>query len=63
MAQRVNLAHQGIVIGAWDIDQLPEEWLDAMMGFVDDLPGMSAQFDEFERRRAAWRKKFKGAAQ
>lgn len=35
MAQQINIQHGGAVIGAWEIEQLPDEWLDAFQGLAD----------------------------
>jgi len=39
-ARSVNLAHGGTVISAWDIDELPEEFVDACEALVKDLPNI-----------------------
>jgi len=39
-ARAVNLAHGGTVISAWDIDELPEEFVDACDALVNDLPNI-----------------------
>ena len=39
-ARAVNMAHGGTVIGAWDVDDLPDEFVDACDALVNDLPKM-----------------------
>ena len=39
-ARKVNMAHGGTVIGAWDVDDLPDEFIDACKSIIEDLPGM-----------------------
>jgi len=50
------MAHGGTVIGAWDVDDLPEEFVDACDALVNDLPKMkrgTAKIDAYmEKVRA-----------
>ena len=50
------MAHGGTVIGAWDVDDLPEEFVDACDALVNDLPNMkrgTAKIDAYmEKVRA-----------
>ena len=39
-ARKVNQAHGGTVIGAWDVGNLPDEFIDACDAIVNDLPSM-----------------------
>jgi len=39
-ARAVNLAHGGTVVSAWEIDELPEEFVDACDALINDLPNM-----------------------
>jgi len=39
-ARAVNMAHGGTVISAWEVDNLPDEFVDACTAIVNDLPGM-----------------------
>lgn len=55
MARRVNQAHGGVIVAAWQVDDLPQDWLEAMAGIVDDLPNMKDQMQAFERNRERWR--------
>ena len=36
----MNMAHGGTVISAWEVDDLPDEFIDACDALVNDLPGM-----------------------
>jgi len=39
-ARAVNMAHGGTVISAWELDELPEEFVDACDALVNDLPNI-----------------------
>ena len=39
-ARAVNLAHGGTVVSAWDIDDLPDGFIDACDALINDLPNM-----------------------
>ena len=39
-ARAVNQAHGGTVISAWEVDDLPDEFVDACTAMVNDLPNM-----------------------
>lgn len=59
IARRINTYIGGGVIAPWEVDQLPEEWLDAINGLTIELPGMAKgyqQINEYlEKWRAQWR--------
>ena len=51
------MAHGGTVIGSWEVDQLPDEYIDACRALVLDLPGIQTGVSKveaiFAKRRAA----------
>ena len=55
LARMVNAAHGGPVIAAWEVDQLDDVTLDALVGFQRDLPGLMASAASSESRFAEWR--------
>jgi len=40
IARIINMAHGGTVIGSWEVDELPDEYIDACRALVVDLPGI-----------------------
>jgi hypothetical protein len=64
MAQRINQASGGAFVAPWEVDQLPDEWIDAASALVDDLPGMmqsrqqvKAVVDKWRNSSTAYRKR------
>jgi hypothetical protein len=55
LARYINMAHEGPVIGAWGVDDLPDEWIDAMTAIVTQLPSMQKGRAEVASHFAAWR--------
>ena len=53
LAKIINAQSGGTVIAPWEIDQLPEEWLDLLLGIGTDLQ----QMKEAQDRVDAWFKK------
>ena len=41
----------------WEVDELPEEWIDLFNGMVDELPAVTKMVEEQERQRDEWIKK------
>ena len=41
----------------WEVDELPEEWLDLFSGMVDELPAVRQMVQEQESMRQEWLKK------
>lgn len=39
-ARAVNMAHGGTVVSAWNVDDLPDEFIDACDALINDLPNM-----------------------
>lgn len=56
-AQAVNQVLGGVVVTPWNVDELPDEWLDAFQMFAKDLKDMVAQRQEAERVKARLKKK------
>jgi hypothetical protein len=40
IARIINTAHGGTVIGSWEVDELPEEYVEACRALVFRLPGI-----------------------
>lgn len=56
IARIVNRVHGAAVVSAWDVGQLPDEWVDVFIGIAIDLPRKQARrkaidqkFKEFEQ--------------
>lgn len=41
----------------WEVDEVPEEWMNAICGLLDDLPGMTAMVKQQESVRSSWLQK------
>ncbi len=48
----MNLAHGGTVVSAWDVDDLPDEFVDACEALVNDLPKMKKGLAKIESHMA-----------
>ena len=48
----MNLAHGGTVISAWEIDELPDEFVDACQSIIEDLPSMKRGNAKIEEHMA-----------
>lgn len=57
MAQMANRLHGGPVVAAWEIDQLPDDWLDAIVATSVELPEYERGFAKVEKHKVAWRAK------
>ena len=55
LANMTNRLHGGPVIAAWEIDQLPDDWLDAMVLTGIKLPELQRGFQKLEAYKATWR--------
>ena len=52
----MNMAHGGTVVSAWDVYDLPDEFIDACDALVNDLPNMKkgvAKIDAYMAKRRA----------
>lgn len=51
------MAHGGTVIGSWEVDNLPDEYIDTCEALIVDLPGIKEGVRKVEaimaKRRAA----------
>jgi hypothetical protein len=54
MAQRINHLHGGAVVAAWEVDELDEFWLMALMG-LSDLPRRQGPQKAIDRKFADFR--------
>lgn len=54
-AKHFNLACGGAVVAPWEVDQLPEEWLDAAEALISDVPSMQVGSRKVEDYLAKWR--------
>ncbi len=57
LAKYTNQAHGAPVIAAWDVTQLPDEWLDAMIALTTELPQIEKGYAVVEAHLSAWRAK------
>lgn len=39
-AREINEAFGGLVVMPWEVDELPEEWTDAVRALMEELPRM-----------------------
>lgn len=60
LAQRINRVSGGAVIAPWEVDQLPETWLDAFVALTDDLPEIRAARAEAARTVEEVKKRMAG---
>ena len=54
LASRINQASGGAVIAPWQVDDLPETWLDAFRFSVDELPSASMAMQKIRSAQNAW---------
>jgi hypothetical protein len=66
LAKLINFASGGAVIRPWEVDQLPQEWLDTFMMMLIDMPKVktAAQeiktiVDDIKRNHPTYGKRFK----
>lgn len=55
LAQRINQAAGGAVISPWEVNDLPDEWIDAAKGLTSELAELRAGTQQVEDRLARWR--------
>ncbi len=53
-AQKINQVMGGAAVMPWEVDELPEEWIDLFNGMVDELPAMAKMVQEQEQARGEW---------
>jgi len=56
-AQKINQVVGGAAVMPWEVDELPEEWIDLFNGMVDELPAVTRMVEEQEQARGEWLKK------
>jgi hypothetical protein len=56
-AQKINQVVGGAAVMPWEVDELPDEWLDVFVGMVDELPALMDLVKEQEKAREEWLKK------
>lgn len=56
-AKMINQVMGGAFVAPWDVDELPDEWLDVFRALAVDLPGLRAGKAQVEERLEKWRKK------
>ena len=49
LAQQINMISNGAVIAPWEIDHLPEEWIEIILGMSTDLPEMKKARDNVQK--------------
>ncbi len=54
-ARQVNQAAGGTVIAPWEVDELPEEWLDAAEALIVETVEMRQGYAEIEDHLGKWR--------
>jgi hypothetical protein len=57
-AKQINQAC-GAQIAPWEVDEIPEEWLDAAEALMTDLPQMARGYQQIEDYKAKWRAEYK----
>ena len=50
LARKVNLALGGSFVTPWDVAELPDDWISAVLGFTDRLPTMKKGRSEVEKK-------------
>lgn len=55
VANIINRLHGGPAIGAWEIDQLPDDWIDAMVLTGTKLQALQRGLQKLETYKQAWR--------
>ncbi len=54
LAQMVNRISGGAVIAPWDVDGLPEVWLDVFRALSEDMPSMAKAKGQVQKIKNAW---------
>lgn len=55
MARMINQALGGAFVAPWDVDDLSDDFIDAVLGMVVDLPKIAASMQKVEDIKAKWR--------
>lgn len=54
LAKKANEVMGGAAIMPWDVENLPDEWLDVFCGLADELPGLQEMNKNQARVRQDW---------
>lgn len=54
-ARRINQTVGGLLVAPWELDELPDEWLDAFMGMGSDLASFREGKAKVEDIFSKWR--------
>ena len=46
LAKLINQSHGGAVVSVWDMDDLPQDWVDFFIGMNNDLSKIQARQDK-----------------
>lgn len=57
MSKLINMYSGGTVVRPWELDDLPDEWVDAYLGLTVHLPAMRARQERIDKKFSSWRKK------
>lgn len=60
MARRINEIAGGSIVAPWEVNELPPEWIEAVLGLTDRLPGLQKGMQKVAEIQNAWRKKVDG---
>lgn len=59
-AREINEAFGGLVVMPWEVDDLPDEWLDAIRALMEELPRMRQGRNEAEAVKQKLMNKHRG---
>ncbi|PKN93020.1 MAG: hypothetical protein CVU44_11350 [Chloroflexi bacterium HGW-Chloroflexi-6] len=59
LAQHINQASGGAVIAPWDVQELPDDWLDAFRLFGTSLRDRMKVKQIIDKKKQDWLSKFK----
>lgn len=57
LARRINQVC-GTALGPWDVDDLPDTWLDAIVAMTSELDEMRAGLAKVAEAQARWRRQY-----
>lgn len=57
LAKKVNTALGGAFVSPWEVEELPDSWLEAVQGLTDRLPGMQKGRKIVEKKLEEMRKR------
>lgn len=55
LAKKINGAAGGVVVAPWEVDGLPEEWIDGARVLAEVVPGVQAGRQQVEGILSRWR--------